>query len=185
MIKKGDKFECIKTVIMDDDDEIAYVEGYVYCSEQDNCITSNQGEINHEWSDDFEEHFRKIEGWKKEETAYYKSFLHGRNGVKIEPDDEDAYHESLLNSRKQVKVDKDVHEAISVELESKPELFRSRSTFTQKQDTWSDSEELQQSIKLEKIESGNGHYFLLKSSRWAFDDLKELTDLIERFDSLK
>ena len=38
MIKKGDKFRCIKTVVMDNDsNNIAYYQGLIYTSENDDC----------------------------------------------------------------------------------------------------------------------------------------------------
>ena len=50
-IKKGQKFLCIKTVIMDDGDgEIAYLEGDIFISENDNCITDIKGNKYHEWN---------------------------------------------------------------------------------------------------------------------------------------
>ena len=51
-IKKGDVFICIKTVKMDDG-EIAYSKGAVYTSEQDNCITDNQGDTEHRWEGEY------------------------------------------------------------------------------------------------------------------------------------
>ena len=65
MIKKGDKFECIKPVIMDGNPEdVAYTEGELYTSDFDNCITDNQGNKSHYWSD------------KKELTIYFKMVNH-------------------------------------------------------------------------------------------------------------
>lgn len=140
MIKKGDSFECINTVVMDDG-EIAYVRGYVYHSERDDCITDNSGDDSHNWyRQDFDKYFNATNKIDKTELV------------------------------------------TSIDT---PKLFRTRSVYTQEKDTWSYSEKEHQSISLEKIESGNGHYFILKSKRWAFDDLKELTDLIERFDKSK
>jgi hypothetical protein len=61
MIKKGDKFECIKPVIMDGNPEdVAYTEGELYTSDFDNCITDNQGNKSHYWRD------------KAELTIYFK-----------------------------------------------------------------------------------------------------------------
>lgn len=61
MIKKGDKFECIKTVIMDGNPEdVAYTEGALYISNFDGCITDNQGNEGHYWSNE------------KELTIYFK-----------------------------------------------------------------------------------------------------------------
>jgi hypothetical protein len=49
-IKKGQEFVCIKTVIMKGSEVKAYTKGYVYKSEIDNCITSNQKQSDHSWS---------------------------------------------------------------------------------------------------------------------------------------
>ena len=48
-MEKGEKYKCIKTVIMDGDDEIAYIEGKIYPCEQDGCITDEQGDKKHGW----------------------------------------------------------------------------------------------------------------------------------------
>ena len=50
MIKAGDKFKCIKDVIMDDDpNDIAYYADNIYVSEKDECITDEQGYAGHKW----------------------------------------------------------------------------------------------------------------------------------------
>ena len=48
-IKEGDKFKCVKDVIMNDSGETAYIKGHVYMSEQDECITDEQGFVSHFW----------------------------------------------------------------------------------------------------------------------------------------
>ena len=48
-IHKGDKFLCKKTVVDYFGDEVMYIKGKVYISEQDDCITDEQGEKNHFW----------------------------------------------------------------------------------------------------------------------------------------
>ena len=62
VIKKGDYFECIKDVIMEDRDEIVYIKGKQYRSDQDNCITNELGGINHYWNNVTytEDHFKKF-----------------------------------------------------------------------------------------------------------------------------
>ena len=62
VIQKGDVFECIKDVVMEDNDEIAYEKGKQYRSDQDDCITNESGDINHYWNnvDYTKDHFRKI-----------------------------------------------------------------------------------------------------------------------------
>ena len=64
-IRKGDVFECIEHVIMDDG-EVLYRKGKAYASEIDGCITDEQHDENHEWNiqEDDEEnwwhYFRRI-----------------------------------------------------------------------------------------------------------------------------
>ena len=48
-IHKGDVFECIQHVVMDDG-SVAYVKGKKYASEIDNCITDESHEEYHGWS---------------------------------------------------------------------------------------------------------------------------------------
>ena len=48
-IRKGDKFECIQSVVMDDG-SIAYIKGKAYTSENDNCITDETREDYHYWN---------------------------------------------------------------------------------------------------------------------------------------
>lgn len=52
MIQKGDKFICIKDVMMDNDpNDIAYYKGKVYICEENECITDEQGNIHHIWEE--------------------------------------------------------------------------------------------------------------------------------------
>ena len=54
MIKKGDKFKCIKSVCINDNpNEVAYDKDKIYISEEDGCITDNDKNINHKWNDDW------------------------------------------------------------------------------------------------------------------------------------
>ena len=48
IIKRGDVFECIKHVVMDDG-RVVYVKGKKYASEKDGCITNDEHDENHEW----------------------------------------------------------------------------------------------------------------------------------------
>lgn len=48
-IHKGDVFECIEHVVMDDG-EVAYRKGKAYASEKDGCITNEQHNENHGWN---------------------------------------------------------------------------------------------------------------------------------------
>ena len=62
MIKKGDVFVCLKTVIMDGNaSDVAYNRGRIYYSEKDGCITDNQGAFEHEWGNDVYSFFIKLE----------------------------------------------------------------------------------------------------------------------------
>ena len=74
IIKKGDKFKCIKDVIMDDDPKsIAYTLGRIYISEEDNCITDNDGSPNHSWNDCTDEYFIKLSGDMVNHPFHYKN----------------------------------------------------------------------------------------------------------------
>ena len=74
IIKKGDKFKCIRDVIMDDDPKsIAYTSGRTYISEEDNCITDNDGSLNHSWSDCTDEYFIKLSGDMVNHPSHYKN----------------------------------------------------------------------------------------------------------------
>ena len=54
MIKKGDKFKCIKSVCINNNpNEVAYDKDKIYISEEDGCITDNDKNINHKWHDDW------------------------------------------------------------------------------------------------------------------------------------
>lgn len=66
VIRRGEKFECIKDVIMDDGD-LAYMNGEIYLSEANDCITDAQGNTKHQWVDgcgirceDWQEYFKRI-----------------------------------------------------------------------------------------------------------------------------
>ena len=48
-IRKGDVFECIQHVVMDDG-EVLYRKGRAYASEIDDCITDEQHDESHRWS---------------------------------------------------------------------------------------------------------------------------------------
>lgn len=61
-IKAGQKFRCIKDVVMDNGD-VEYREGCIYTSAIDGCITDDSGDAGHMWYDDIEtwEHFELYE----------------------------------------------------------------------------------------------------------------------------
>lgn len=69
-IKKGQKFVCIKTVIMKYSKNEAYTKGYVYSSEEDLCIINNQNIRNHIWTKydkKTKKYFLKIKNKKENE----------------------------------------------------------------------------------------------------------------------
>ena len=50
-IKKGDKFVCIKKVVMNNDwKDISYKKGFIYISEIEGCITNDKLNTGHRWS---------------------------------------------------------------------------------------------------------------------------------------
>ena len=61
-IKKGDRFLCIKDVVMTVSGKTMYYAGRVYESKQDSCITDEEGYKTHSWGEDDnpEEHFKLI-----------------------------------------------------------------------------------------------------------------------------
>lgn len=48
-IHKGDVFECIEHVVMDDG-KVAYLKGKAYASLKDGCITDEEHDENHQWN---------------------------------------------------------------------------------------------------------------------------------------
>jgi len=56
MIKKGDKFRCIKTLIYADSD-LWYQKGRIYQSDMDGCITDEDGTIDHIWAEEIKKYF--------------------------------------------------------------------------------------------------------------------------------
>lgn len=75
IIKKGDKFKCIKDVIMDDNPKcIAYTSGKIYISELDEYITDNQGIADHHWSNkESDEYFIKLSEDMVNHPFHYKN----------------------------------------------------------------------------------------------------------------
>lgn len=68
-IKKGDRFLCIKEVVMIPTESIAYRKGKIYTSENDDCITNDKGNKHHSWIDksELKIYFEKIEETEKVE----------------------------------------------------------------------------------------------------------------------
>ena len=75
IIKKGDKFKCIKDVIMNDDpEEVAYTSDKIYISEIDECITDNQGLVYHHWNNkEANQYFIKLSGDMINHPSHYKN----------------------------------------------------------------------------------------------------------------
>jgi hypothetical protein len=61
-IKKGDKFRCIKTLFMKPYGNIGYVQGKIYTSDKDGCLTNCEGLLEHYWDTDelFYTHFEPM-----------------------------------------------------------------------------------------------------------------------------
>ena len=52
-MRKGEKYKCIKTVVMDGSNKIAYLEGKTYPCEVTGCLTNEEGDTEHYWGDPF------------------------------------------------------------------------------------------------------------------------------------
>ena len=77
IIKKGDKFKCIKDVIMDNNpNDIAYTEGKIYISERDKCITDNKDYVSHYWNNKSEQYFIKLS--EKEMVNHPSHYKNGK-----------------------------------------------------------------------------------------------------------
>lgn len=81
MIKKGDKFECIKPVIMDGNPlDVAYTEGELYISENNSCITDNQNNKSHYWNDkELAIYFKKVNSLSKKQKEMVNHPSHYKN----------------------------------------------------------------------------------------------------------
>ena len=62
-IKKGQKFLCKETAVMNHTGEMVYIKGKTYTSELDGCLTNEDGSFGHswDWDTDFCRHFELIE----------------------------------------------------------------------------------------------------------------------------
>jgi len=91
-IKKGDTFLCLGDYEMDDE-TIAYTKGKEYVSEQDDCITDNQGTDNHhmDGQEDFFKFFTPFPDSRERETTKKDFYTCSRcksdseNGSKMTP----------------------------------------------------------------------------------------------------
>lgn len=59
-------------------------------------------------------------------------------------------------------------------------LFNMKAKYLQNGDTETKTGDINQ-ITISNIDVGDGHYFVMKTKRWAFDDIKEVIDLLEDF----
>ena len=64
--------------------------------------------------------------------------------------------------------------------DEKPKIADLTVMFTQEPDTADGESVAYQDIEISAIDSGAGHFFRIKTERWAFDDPQELVALIER-----
>lgn len=96
-INKGDKFLCIKDVVMKRSKEVAYSRGNVYISEQDGCITNNGEEEYHSWRgvEDVQSYFKPLRFVDKmytEATDRLRELHRNFTGAKTgDPDEADQF----------------------------------------------------------------------------------------------
>jgi hypothetical protein len=75
-IKKGDRFLCKETVVMDTED-VAYMAGKKYSSHYDRCITDEQGDKLHSWTNVDDEETLRYFQLVEEEGEDYREFETG------------------------------------------------------------------------------------------------------------
>lgn len=61
-----------------------------------------------------------------------------------------------------------------------PEILDLTVEFQQEADTCDESEFSMREIEIQAVWMGDGHFFRIKTERWAFDDEKELGALVRR-----
>ena len=88
MIKKGDRFKCIKTVIMNIDPyNTVYYEGKFYVSDCDGCITDEDEDTHHSWPEhELSKYFVKVDNIKKENKVEHPShytWLKDKCGIEV------------------------------------------------------------------------------------------------------
>lgn len=86
-IKKGQKFRCIKDVVMDSG-KVEYHKGFTYTSAIDGCITDDSGDDRHEWPDDIEtwEHFELYEPGGNGDKVVGKDYREFETGSRRDSD---------------------------------------------------------------------------------------------------
>lgn len=66
VVRKGRRYRCIRVVYMQGHkDDIRYIEGKIYKSEQDGAITDETGEKDHFWLDKFRFHLTFVRVYNK------------------------------------------------------------------------------------------------------------------------
>ena len=82
MIKKGDKFKCIRTAYLNNDiNKIVYTKDKIYISEKDGCITDNEGELNHKITENYElDFFIKVTDISEPQKEMINHPFHYKNG---------------------------------------------------------------------------------------------------------
>lgn len=97
MVNIGDKFTCIKDVVMIPDRQIAYRSGKTYTSEYEDCLTDEQGTKDHivvgKDTSFLDEHFRSA---VELEIGQYTDWRYSNVGVK-ESEDKSDYSEINLD----------------------------------------------------------------------------------------
>lgn len=84
-IKKGDKFLCIRSVYMNEDNKQVYTKDKEYISEVDNCITDDEGDKHHYWvstKDGLEDYFILISHDKVNHPSHY-TWLKKKCGIEV------------------------------------------------------------------------------------------------------
>lgn len=124
-IKKGDRFLCVRNVVMKDTNELAYIKGRVYTSELDGCLTDEAGTVKHWWggSTIFADHFKvctddmipvlltaeqwevvmkELDSWKEEETTELRELYANHSGYIVSGCSEESYQKFVERHKKAV-----------------------------------------------------------------------------------
>ena len=67
---------------------------------------------------------------------------------------------------------------------TKPRIADLTVTFNQEPDTCDGESIGGQDIEIEAIDSGAGHFFRIKTERWAIDDAQDLATLVRRVEKM-
>src|SRR5690606_1705155 len=102
-IKKGDKFLCIKDVIMRFLKEVVYNKGNVYISDEDGCITDNTGYTSQRWRGLGKIHFKPLKDVDKmytKATDRLRELHRDFTGTKLGNTDEADYFDNKYMNHK-------------------------------------------------------------------------------------